>query len=217
MGEPRIRRTFASVGHERGQVVENEKVHAIELKLKGLLPFNAAEIDSNFAVVGGKDTQSVIRHVGTKPRQYRIQSRLKVGRGHLAIEDKHATRTRRFPPQKRASARNSHANRKPKPGLADSSRSIEHGQTFFWENGTEQHPPCWNFKSKKVFDADRTKRHDSVTAIGNAAADAGCPAHEVIRNAQHFGDERNYRGPTMRPAPSRVSLSADATGPRVEL
>ena len=56
------------------------------MKLKGLLPFNAAEIDSNFAVVGGKDTQPVIRHVGTKPRQYRIQSRLKVGQGHLAIE-----------------------------------------------------------------------------------------------------------------------------------
>ena len=141
------------------------------MRLKGLLPFSAAEIDSNLAVVGGKDTQPVIRHIDTKSRQYRIQSRLKVGQGHFAISDEHATRSGRFPLQKRAAARNSHANREPEPGFSNPSRRIQHGQTFFWENGTEQHPPCWNFKSKKIFDADRLKRHDSVTAIGNAAAD----------------------------------------------
>jgi hypothetical protein len=37
------------------------------MRLKGLLPFNAAEIDSNLAVVGSKDTQPVIRHINTKP------------------------------------------------------------------------------------------------------------------------------------------------------
>jgi hypothetical protein len=45
---------------------------AIEMRLKGLLPFSAAEIDSNFAVVGGKDAQPIIRHINTKPQQYRI-------------------------------------------------------------------------------------------------------------------------------------------------
>jgi hypothetical protein len=81
------------------------------MRLDGLLPFRTAEIDSSFAVVGGKDTQHVIRHIGTKPRQYRIQSRLKVRQGHLSIEDKHATRSGRFPLQERATARDSHANR----------------------------------------------------------------------------------------------------------
>ena len=156
------------------------------MRLKGLLPFNAAEIDSNFAVVGGKDTQPVIRHLGTKPRQYRIQSRLKIGQ-------------RAFPHQRQArdeetalpTSEESRRSRQPRQSKARAmtcrpSRSVKHGQTFFWENGTEQHPPCRNFQSKKIFDADRLKRHDSVTVIGNAAADTDLWPNEAARNAKDF-------------------------------
>ena len=88
---------------------------------------------------------------------------------------------------RRATARDSHANREPEPGLANSSRSIQHGQTFFWENRTEQHPPWENFQSKKIFDADRLKRHDGVTAaVGNAADDTDLWPNEATGNARIF-------------------------------
>jgi len=60
------------------------------------------------------------------------------------------------------------------------------GATFFRENRAEQHPPCWNFKSKKVFDADWLKRRDSVTTLGNAAADTDFRANEAVGNAKDF-------------------------------
>jgi hypothetical protein len=54
---------------------------------------------------------------------------------------------------------------------------------FFWENRTEQHPPWWNFKSKKILDADRPKRHDSMTAIERAAVATDFRAKESVGDA----------------------------------
>jgi hypothetical protein len=51
--QPGITGSLAARGHKRREVVQNEKVHAIEMRLKSLLPFSAAEIDTNLAVVGG--------------------------------------------------------------------------------------------------------------------------------------------------------------------
>jgi hypothetical protein len=57
---------------------------------------------------------------------------------------------------------------------------------FFPENGTEQHPSCWNFKGMKIFDTDRLKRHGSVTAIGNAAADTDLWPNKAVRDTKYF-------------------------------
>ena len=95
------------------------------------------------------------------------------------------TRRGRFPLQETATARDSHANREAEPGFSHASRSIQHGQTFFWENGTEQHPASRNFKNQKIFDADWLKRHDSVTVVGNPAADTNFWANEAVRNAKN--------------------------------
>jgi hypothetical protein len=44
--QPGIAGSLAPCGHKRREVVQNEKVHAIEMRLKGLLPFNTAEISA---------------------------------------------------------------------------------------------------------------------------------------------------------------------------
>ena len=44
--QPGIASSLAARGHKRREVVQNEKVHAIEMRLKGLLPFNTAEISA---------------------------------------------------------------------------------------------------------------------------------------------------------------------------
>ena len=62
------------------------------MPLECSLPFSTAEIDSRFAMVGGKHTKSVIRNLGSEPREDRIQSGLKVGKRHFAIDNKDPTR-----------------------------------------------------------------------------------------------------------------------------
>jgi hypothetical protein len=42
------------------------------------------------------------------------------------------------------------------------------------------------FQEQEIFDADWLKRHDGVTAIGNAVADTDFRVNEAPRNAQDF-------------------------------
>jgi hypothetical protein len=96
-----------------------------------------------------------------------------------------------IPTSQRATACDSHANRKAEPRFPKPAWRINHAEALLRENGTEQHPPCWNFKSKKLFDADWLKRDDSVTVIGNAAADTDLGPNEAAGNAHGFRLLRN--------------------------
>jgi hypothetical protein len=184
--------------------------------LKGLLPFNAAEIDSNFVIVGGKDTQPLIRHIGTKPRQYRIQSRLKVYQRHLAIGDQHATRSGRLPLQKRATAGDSNANREAEPGFSNPSRRIEHGQTFFCrgdKTNSREHPtlspacasrPRRNPERIRIHPSSADQATQNFLAINKAAALGGLIIQECLW--QLFPSQSNAR-----------SIDTCAVAPRREL
>jgi hypothetical protein len=50
--QPGIAGSLAAGRHRCREVVQNEKVHAIEMRLKGLLPFRTAEIDSSIPRAG---------------------------------------------------------------------------------------------------------------------------------------------------------------------
>jgi hypothetical protein len=110
--QPGMAGSLAARGHKRREVVQNKKVHAVQMRLKSLLPSMLQRLIPTSLLSAARIMQPIIRHINTKPRQYRIQSHLKVGQGHLSIRDNNTTRTGRFPLQKRATARDSHANRR---------------------------------------------------------------------------------------------------------
>ena len=172
------------------KVVQDEKVDAIEMSLKFSLTFRAAEIDSKFTVVGGKHPKSVIRNLCAKSGEDRVQSDLKIGKHHFAINKKDAARPRRIPTENRPATRNGEANRQAEPGFPDTSRGVQHRETSLGQNRGQQHFARRHLKSQKILQANRLKRLDAGSTIRSRSSRrfAGAnweKASEEIHHARH--------------------------------
>ena len=147
------------------KIVQNEKVNTIEMPLKFLLAFGAAEIDAEFTVVGGKHTKSVIRNLGAKSGEYRVQPDLEVREDHFAINKKDAARPRCVPTENRPATRNREPNRQAEPRFTHAPWRVEHRKTSLGQNRGQQHFPRRHLKSQKIQQANRLKRLDAGRTI----------------------------------------------------
>jgi hypothetical protein len=124
--QPSITRTLATARQERGEVVQYQKVNAVQMTLKGLLALIAAEIDARLGVISGKDAEPAIRNFSAYASLYQGEPQLKFGQRHLAVNVKDVTRSRRCPAHERTATRNSQANGETKPTFAGATGRVKH-------------------------------------------------------------------------------------------
>jgi hypothetical protein len=135
------------------------------MPLKFLLAFSTAEIDSKFTMIGGKHPKSVIRNLSSETSEDRVQSDLKIGKHHFAINKKDPARPRRIPMENRPTTCNREANRQAEPGFPDTSRGVQHRETSLGQNGGQQKFPWRHLKSQKILQTNRLKRLDAGSTI----------------------------------------------------
>ena len=160
------------------------------MPLKLSLTFRTAEIDSKFTVVGGKHPKSVIRNLCAESGEDRVQSDLKVGEHHFAINKKDPARPRRIPMENRPTTCNREANRQAEPGFPDTPWGVEHRETSLGQNRGQQHFARRHLKSQKILQANRLKRLDAGSTIRPRSSRrlAGTnweKASEEIHHARH--------------------------------
>jgi hypothetical protein len=157
------------------------------MPLKFLLAFSTAEIDSKFTMIGGKHPKSVIRNLSSETSEDRVQSDLKIGKHHFAINKKDPARPKRIPTEHRPATRNGEANRQAEPRFTHTPWRVEHRKTSLGQNRGQQHFARWHLKSQKIQQANRLKRLDggSTTRPRTSRRLSGANGEKVSEEFHH--------------------------------